>query len=62
MRLIKNRRIVKKQGKWIYFGKDRPETGTPPAGKVEEGKYIDDRKEGFWIKILHGWCYAKIKR
>lgn len=40
----------KKQGKWIYYGKDRPESGIPPTGKVEEGKYVDDRKEGIWIK------------
>jgi antitoxin component YwqK of YwqJK toxin-antitoxin module len=40
----------KKQGKWIYFGKDRPNQGFPENGKVEEGEYKDDRKEGFWIK------------
>lgn len=51
----------KKQGKWIYFGKDRPETGTPPAGKVEEGKYIDDRKEGFWIKYFTDGVTPKLK-
>lgn len=51
----------KKQGKWIYFGKDRPETGTPPTGKVEEGKYIDDRKEGFWIKYYTDGVTPKLK-
>lgn len=51
----------KKQGKWIYFGKDRPETGTPPAGKVEEGKYIDDRKEGFWIRYYTDGVTPKLK-
>lgn len=40
----------KKQGHWIYFGKDRPGTGFPDEGKVEEGDYKDDRKEGVWIK------------
>lgn len=40
----------KKQGKWIYFGKDRPNSGYPDNGKVEEGEYKDDRKEGYWIK------------
>ena len=40
----------KKQGKWIYYGKDRPEEGYPAAGKIEEGAYKDDRKEGTWIK------------
>ncbi len=40
----------RKQGKWIYYGKDRPDSGIPANGKVEEGKYVDDRKEGIWIK------------
>lgn len=40
----------RKQGKWIYYGKDRPESGIPSNGKVEEGKYVDDRKEGVWVK------------
>lgn len=47
-----NRRdeLGRKQGHWIYYGKDRPESGVPPDGKVEEGNYVDDRKEGTWIK------------
>lgn len=40
----------RKQGKWIYFGKDRPDSGYPEDGKIEEGPYEDDRKEGTWIK------------
>ncbi len=40
----------RKQGKWVYFGKDRPESGYPADGKIEEGPYIDDRKEGTWVK------------
>jgi antitoxin component YwqK of YwqJK toxin-antitoxin module len=40
----------KKQGKWIYLGKDRPDAGYPDEGKIEEGNYQDDRKEGFWTK------------
>jgi antitoxin component YwqK of YwqJK toxin-antitoxin module len=39
-----------KQGHWIYYGKDKPESGIPADGKVEEGPYKDDRKEGIWIK------------
>ena len=39
-----------KQGYWIIYGKDRPGTGIPPEGKVEEGRYVNDRKEGKWIK------------
>lgn len=40
----------KKQGKWVFFGKDRPTAGYPAEGKIEEGPYKDDRKEGTWIK------------
>lgn len=40
----------RKQGYWIYYGKDRPNSGIPPDGKVEEGRYVDSRKEGTWIR------------
>src|SRR5690554_3690203 len=38
----------KKQGKWIYFGKDQPEKGYPDEGKISEGSFNDDRKHGRW--------------
>lgn len=50
----------KKQGHWIYYGKDRPESGIPLEGKVEEGNYIDDRKEGTWIKYHNNGITPKI--
>lgn len=50
-----------KQGKWIYFGKDRPELGIPATGKVEEGKFVDDRKEGVWIKYHNDGVTPKLK-
>ena len=28
----------RKQGKWIYLGKDRPESGFPVDGKIERRK------------------------
>ncbi|HIP31355.1 MAG TPA: hypothetical protein EYG86_01190 [Crocinitomicaceae bacterium] len=40
----------RKQGMWIYLGKDRPSAGYPEEGKIEEGGYKNDRKEGEWIK------------
>lgn len=40
----------RKQGKWIYFGKDRPSVGYPALGIVEKGSYVNDRKEGLWVK------------
>lgn len=51
----------RKQGKWIYYGKDRPESGIPATGKVEEGKYVDDRKEGIWIKYHDDGVTPKLK-
>ena len=51
----------KKQGRWIYFGRDRPEEGYPSNGKVEEGSYKDDRKEGIWIKYHNDGVTPRLK-
>ena len=51
----------RKQGKWIYLGKDRPESGFPTNGKIEEGPYLDDRKEGVWIKYHNDGVTPKLK-
>ncbi len=51
----------RKQGKWVYRGKDRPNEGYPANGKVEEGTYVDDRKEGFWIKYYNDGITPKLK-
>jgi len=51
----------KKQGHWIYYGKDRPESGVPLEGKVMEGNYIDDRKEGVWIRYNLDGVTPKLK-
>ena len=40
----------KKQGPWLYLGKDKPEKGYPEEGKIEEGSYLDDHKNGIWTK------------
>jgi len=50
----------RKQGKWITFGKDRPSEGFPPEGKIEEGHYKDDRKEGVWIKYWNDGFTKKL--
>jgi len=50
-----------KQGKWVYYGKDRPDSGIPAEGKVEEGTYKDDRKEGVWIKYHNDGVTPKLK-
>lgn len=51
----------KKQGKWIYYGKDRPDLGYPAEGKVEEGSYENDRKEGEWIKYHHDGVTPRLR-
>ncbi len=51
----------KKQGKWIYYGKDRPSEGFPSKGKIEEGEYKDDRREGIWIKYHNDGVTPKLK-
>ncbi|MCX8080412.1 MAG: hypothetical protein N3F09_04150 [Bacteroidia bacterium] len=40
----------KKQGKWIIYGKHKPEIPCyKPNQKIEEGKYQDNRKTGVWV-------------
>lgn len=51
----------RKQGHWIVFGKDKPEQGYPPEGKIEEGDYIDDRKTGIWIKYHNDGATPRLK-
>ena len=50
----------RKQGHWICYGKDRPETGIPDSGKVEEGAYVNDRKEGLWKKYYNDGKTVKL--
>ncbi|HLP54165.1 MAG TPA: hypothetical protein VK151_04015 [Fluviicola sp.] len=50
-----------KQGYWVYLGKDRPDSGIPDTGKVEEGYYVNDRKEGIWIKYHEDGATIKLK-
>jgi len=49
-----------KQGHWTYYGRDRPETGIPDSGKVEEGSYTDNRKEGWWVKYHNDGITPKL--
>lgn len=38
----------RKQGHWVYYGKDKNLPGYKPDEKVEEGPYKDNRKHGMW--------------
>ncbi|MDB2656826.1 hypothetical protein N9Y60_02095 [Crocinitomicaceae bacterium] len=51
----------RKQGLWVYYGKDRPEMGYPKDGKIEEGSYKDNRKEGIWIKYYYDGKTPKLR-
>ncbi len=41
-----------RHGKWVYTGKDFPKKNIPKTQKVEEGYYVNGRKEGTWIKYF----------
>jgi antitoxin component YwqK of YwqJK toxin-antitoxin module len=51
----------KKTGKWIFTGADRPESGIAKDGKVEEGYFVNGRKEGVWIKYHKDGKSIKLK-
>ena len=40
----------KRYGKWVIKGGDRPNSGVPKDGKIEEGYFVNGRKEGEWIR------------
>ena len=44
----------RKQGHWIIFGKDRPEQGVPPEGKVEEVNEYLGRYYTMAGYVVHG--------
>mgnify|MGYP005988473985 CR=1 FL=1 len=50
-----------KQGYWVVYGKDKPKSKIPANGKVEEGTYVDNRKEGLWIKYHKDGKTPRIK-
>jgi antitoxin component YwqK of YwqJK toxin-antitoxin module len=37
-----------KQGRWITFGRSKPNTCYQLTAKVDEGKYTDNKKNGIW--------------
>jgi len=40
-----------RHGKWVFTGKDFPQRNLPKTQKVEEGYYVNGRKEGVWTKF-----------
>jgi antitoxin component YwqK of YwqJK toxin-antitoxin module len=51
----------KRTGKWIYTGADKPSSGISKTGKVEEGIYLEGRKEGIWTKYHKDGKTPKLK-
>lgn len=51
----------RKQGHWVILGKNKPERGYPPEGKVEEGEYKDNRKDGLWVKYYDDGVTPRLK-
>ncbi|MFK8044101.1 MAG: toxin-antitoxin system YwqK family antitoxin [Crocinitomicaceae bacterium] len=58
--LNKKDEFGRKQGNWVIKGKDRPEKGYPTEGKIEEGPYADNRKNGFWTKYFKDGKTARL--
>ena len=50
----------KKHGYWITYGADRPTSGYPSDGKIEEGPFVDNRKEGLWTKYWEDGITPKL--
>lgn len=51
----------KRTGKWVYTGADKPSSGIVKTGKVEEGIYVEGRKEGVWTKYHKDGKTPKLK-
>jgi antitoxin component YwqK of YwqJK toxin-antitoxin module len=52
--LAQNKRNAngERHGKWTFTGKDYPNKNIPKTQKVEEGNYVNGRKEGTWTKFF----------
>lgn len=49
-----------KQGYWIVYGCDKPDSKYCDTCKVGEGNYTDDRKNGRWIKYHIDGVHVKL--
>lgn len=43
-----------RQGKWVVFGKNSTKPDYAPDDVVEEGEYLNNRKEGIWLLYYPG--------
>ena len=51
----------KRTGKWVFKGTDFPNSGYSPNSKVEEGYFVNGRKEGIWIKYYRDGQTVSLK-
>ena len=51
----------KKTGKWVFKGKDHPDSKYAADTKVEEGNFIKNRKEGIWVRYHKDGKVPKLK-
>lgn len=50
-----------RQGMWTIWGHMKPEKGYPENGKIEEGPYVNSRKDGEWIKYHKDGATPRLK-
>ena len=48
----------KKQGRWVILGKTKHNSCYQPEAKVEEGTYVENKKEGIWKEY---YCNGNMK-
>jgi len=51
----------RKSGKWVFKGKDHPSSKYAENSKVEEGNFINGRKEGIWLRYHKDGKTPKLK-
>jgi antitoxin component YwqK of YwqJK toxin-antitoxin module len=50
-----------KTGMWVVYGKDNSSNGHCGDCMVEEGEYVNGRKEGYWIKYFPDGVTPRLK-
>ena len=50
-----------KQGYWVFYGIDKPDWNYSDSIKIEAGRYLNDRKNGVWIKYHADGKTIKLK-
>lgn len=53
--------LERRQGYWIIYESSTAVNGFPTKGKVEEGRYIDNSKEGYWTTYYKDGETPKLK-